>query len=292
MDPRWRGCLPRPSIGELVKVYGNRSPVPWGASAVYLRLLAIFFLLMSCTSVRAADLRVSLSELAGLLDPLVAKTQVRLHNVPSAGIFGAIFDPQAQSYLRFGDTQVALAFDPVTFPLTGIGSGRYAYYMNDISSAKISAKPVGNRLHIIVAFEDKDAELVPACHSGSCGFTRALPVMHWRNPRLVFQLTPRLYRQGITLRTSRVTVGGTFRARCRTSSFLCPIGRRWAESYANKLRRETLPGKILAELNSKENLERIAERFARFLQIGEAGTIRITALNVAKSAVRVNFQVK
>lgn len=261
-----------------------------GVHGVLARLSVLIVAILLSVSARAADLRVSLSELASLLNPILSDTSVRLHNVPSDDIFGGFFDPNQSSYVRFGGNEVPLDIAVGTFPLTGFGSGRYAYYLNDISTERIEVRPQSGTLRLVVTFEDRDAELVGGCASGNCGFTRALPIVQWRNPQVTIHLTPKRYNSGITLVASKVTIDGYFRATCRSNSILCPVGRRWAERYINRLRQRDLPGLILAQLNTAENRQTIADQLAAYMKIGSAGAISVTNVSVSSSTVRVSFR--
>ncbi|MFT5508318.1 MAG: hypothetical protein ACI89J_001393 [Hyphomicrobiaceae bacterium] len=260
----------------------------WGCY-VYRRLLVVLVALLYCTSARAADLRLSLTELSSLVNPILTGTSLRLHNVPSEGIFGGLFDPTKKSYIRFGGTEVELAFPVVKFPLTGIGNGQYAYYLNDIASTKIEVTPTASALVLAISFENDGAELVSSCYSGTCGFAESLPVVHWRRPKIKLHLKPSRYETGITLTASKVVVGGYFKTVCRSGRLFCYLGQSSADNYVNRLRKRYLPAQILKQINSDANRETIAAQLTPYLKLGTAGQISIDRVAVSDGSVRVRF---
>lgn len=253
-------------------------------------LLMIVVLLIGSASAPAADLRLSLAELSSLVNPVLAGTSLRLHNVPSAGIFGGLFDPTKKSFVRFGGTEVPLGFPVVPFPLTGVGDGRYAYYLNDINSTNIEVTPASNALILSIKFESEDAELVSSCYSGTCGFADSLPIVHWRRPQIKLYLKPSRFETGITLTASKVIVGGYFRTVCRAGRLLCYLGQTSADNYVNRLRRRNIPAEILKQLNSGANRETIAAQLTPYLKFGSAGQISIERIAVSDGSLRVRFK--
>ncbi|MFY0610144.1 MAG: hypothetical protein JXQ99_01360 [Hyphomicrobiaceae bacterium] len=243
-----------------------------------------------CASAQAAELRVSFSELAALLNPTLADTSLRLHNVPSEGIFGGLFDPTRTSYVKFGGTEVPLEFPVTKFPLTGIGNGQYAYYLNDINSSSIRVEPAAAALALVIRFESNDAELVSSCFSGTCGFTSALPIVHWRRPHIKLHLTPSRYDSGIALTASKIIVGGRFKTVCRASSLFCLLGQSAADNYINRLRQRYIPRQILTQLNADATREAIAGQLSPYLKLGSTGQVSIRKIAVANGVMRVKFK--
>lgn len=257
---------------------------------MFRRLLFVLLCFAVCSSARAAELRVSLKELASLLNPVLATTKLRLHNVPSDGIFGGLFDPTKSSYASFGGTEVPLDFPVTTFPLTGIGDGRYAYYLNDINSNKIEIRASSNALVLVISFESSDAELVGSCYSGTCGFGGALPIVEWRKPQIRLHLKPTRYENGISLDANRIVVGGHFKTRCRSGNLICLLGQSAADAYINRLRRRFIPAQILKRLNSAATREMIGAQLSQYLRLGTSGQVVIRKVTVGNSAVRVSFR--
>jgi len=246
--------------------------------------------LFCCASVHAAELRVSLAELASLLNPTLAGTNLRLHNVPSEGIFGGLFDPTKGSYVTFGGTEVPLEFPVTKFPLTGVGNGQYAYYLNDINSSSIKIEPTAKALVLVIRFESNDAELVSSCYSGTCGFASVLPIVHWRRPQIRLHLTPTRYETGITLTASKIVVGGRFKTVCRSGSLFCLLGQASADNYINQLRRRYIPAQIVKQINADATRETIAAQLSPYLKLGSTGQVSIKKISVAKGMMRVSFK--
>jgi hypothetical protein len=246
-------------------------------------------MLLCSANANSAELRVSLKELAAVINPIVTKTSVRLHNVPSEGILGGIFDPNSSSHIRLDGTKIPLPFKVRTFPLTRFGSGRYAYYLNDINTESISLHPQSGALVLVIKFEAKDAELVGGCASGTCGFARALPIVQWRKPQVSFTLLPTRLNGGVSLVVSKVSIDGHFRTYCLSGSLLCSLGRSWAERYINDLKKRELPKLVSDILNTDENMQKIADQFSKFLSIGNSGRVAVKDLTVAKASMRLVF---
>ncbi len=259
---------------------------------MFRRLLFVYFCVVFSASSPAAELRVSLKELASLLNPTLASTSLRLHNVPSEGIFGGLFDPSKTSYVNFGGTEVPLEFPVTQFPLTGVGNGRYAYYLNDINSESIRITPSSNALVLDIRFEDSDAELVTSCYSGTCGFTNVLPIVQWRQPRIRLHLKPARFDTGVTLTAVKVVVGGRFKTVCRAGSLFCLLGQSAADNYINRLRRRHIPAQILKQLNSEATRETIGAQLSQYLKLGSSGQVAIEKVSVANKAVRVSFKLQ
>lgn len=260
------------------------------SSYVFRRLLIVYFCIFCSVSSHAAELRVSFTELASLLNPTLAGTSLRLHNVPSEGIFGGLFDPTKTSYVKFGGTEVPLEFPVTKFPLTGVGNGQYAYYLNDINSSSIRIEPTAKALVLVIRFESNDAELVNSCYSGTCGFADVLPIVHWQQPRIRLHLTPSRYETGITLTASKIVVGGRFKTSCRAGSLFCLLGQASADNYINRLRRRYIPAQILKQLNADATRETIAAQLSPYLKLGSTGQVSIKKIAVSKGVVRVSFK--
>lgn len=253
--------------------------------------LSLFIVFLVCSlNARAADLRLSLTELSSLVNPILSGTNLRLHNVPSAGIFGGLFDPTKKSFVRFGGTEVALGFPVVPFPLTGIGDGRYAYYLNDINSTSIAVTPTADALVLSIKFESEDAELVSSCYSGTCGFAASLPIVHWHRPQIKLYLKPSKFETGITLTASKVIVGGYFKTVCRAGRLLCYLGQTSADNYVNRLRKRNIPAEIVKQINSEANRETIAAQLTPYLRLGSAGQISIERVTAKNGSVYVRFE--
>ena len=258
--------------------------------SVFRRICLAVASLFCCAGGYAAELRVSFVELAAVLNPILDETGLRLHNVPSEGILGGLFDPTKTSYVKFGGTEVPLEFPVTKFPLTGIGNGQYAYYLNDINSSSIRVEPTAKALVLAIRFESNDAELVSSCYSGTCGFASVLPIVHWRRPQVRLHLTPSRFDTGITLTVSKIIVGGRFKTVCRASSLFCLLGQSAADNYINRLRKRYIPSQLLKQLNAGAARETIAARLSPYLNLGGSGRVSIRKIAVANGSIRVRFK--
>ena len=79
--------------------------------------------------VAAAELKISLAELAKILTVTIGDAKLRLHNLP-----GGAIDFTAGSSLTIGSTQVPLPVPARTFVVAGT---TYAYYVNNLNSGPI-----------------------------------------------------------------------------------------------------------------------------------------------------------
>ena len=90
---------------------------------------------------RAAELKITLTELARILAATLGDAKLRLHNVPVG-----TFSFTAGSSFKLGSTSVPIPIPARSFM---VGGTTYAFYVNDLNSKKIAISAVPDRKSIV-----------------------------------------------------------------------------------------------------------------------------------------------
>lgn len=234
--------------------------------------------------VPAADLKISLSELARILAVTLQNPRIRLHNVP-----GGFIDMAPSSSLGIGSATVALKVDPKSFEIAG---ATYGYYVNELNSQSVSIAAVPSALRIAVVFESADPEIVGRCITGLCVASAALPQLQWQAPSITIDLTPVWVNGKLSLDAKRVEVGGSFLAECLNGGFfagsICKLALPKARGVAATLKTEV--AKNLKDLiNGPQAQAQIAEGLKPYLRFGPVGEVRFSKVAVDSQNVTISF---
>lgn len=232
----------------------------------------------------AADLKISLSELARILTVTLQNPKIRLHNVP-----GGLIDMTPTSSMSVGNTTVPLKVDPRSFEIAG---GIYGYYVNELNSQSVTITAVPSALRISVVFESEGPEIVGRCISGLCVSNDALPQLQWQAASIIIDLTPVWVAGKLSLDAKKVEVGGTFLAECPGGGFIsgsiCKLALPKAKGVAATLKNEI--SKSLKDLiNGPVAQEQLAQGLRPFLRFGPVGEVRFSKVTVDSQNVTITF---
>ena len=240
---------------------------------------------MRGASAQAAELKISLAELAKILSASLGEPKLRLHNVP-----GGVFSLASGSSLTLGSTSVPIPIPARSFVVAGT---TYAYYVNDLNSKKISISAVPSALRFTITFDDTGPEVIGKCASGFCFGDGLLPEIEWNAPVVIIDLAPVLTANGLSLVAKRVDVAGTFAPDCNGatgifSGSLCKIVLPQARKSTANLKTD-LNAALTTQLNAPEMQAKLATAMKSFLKFGPAGEVRFTKVAVDSDTLTLTF---
>lgn len=233
----------------------------------------------------AAELKISLAELARILTATLGDPKLRLHNVP-----GGTFDFTPGSSLKIGTTTVPIPIPARSFE---VGGTTYAYYINDLNSKKIAVSAVPSALRFTITFDDTGPELIGRCVSGFCVSDSALPEIEWNAPVVTVDLTPVWIAGNLSLDAKRVDVGGTFAPDCNAatgifSGSLCKFVLPQARKATAKLKTD-LNAALMAQINAPDIQAKLASGLRSYLKFGPVGEVRFSKIAVDSENVTLTF---
>ncbi len=236
--------------------------------------------------IAAADLKLSLAELARILNSTLKNPQVRLHNLPSAGIF----DLTAGSSFSLGGQTVPISgVDPRSFEVAG---ATYAYYINELNSQSVLVSAVPSALRVTIVFESEAPEIVGRCISGLCVSNASLPELQWQAPSVTVDLTPVWVNGRLSLDAKRVEVGGSFVPECPGGGFfsgsVCRLVLPKARGVAATLKTEVAK-QLKDVINGAAAQAAIADGLRPFLRFGPVGEVRFSRVAVDAQTVTISF---
>jgi hypothetical protein len=243
-------------------------------------------LMMAATAVPspAAELRISLAELARILTTTLGDAKLRLHNVP-----GGALDFTPGSSLTIGTTSVTLPIPGRSFE---VGVSSYAYYINELNSTKVTISAVPGALRIRIDFESDGPELVGRCVSGLCVGSSGLPEIQWNTPSISVDVAPVSVAGILSLNAKRVEVGGTFAPDCKAatglfSGSLCNAVLPQARKATAKLKTD-LNTTLMSQINGPEIQAKLTGAM-RALKLGPAGEIRFSRVALEGDTLALTF---
>jgi len=251
-------------------------------------IACVVALIAAMTMVRpvaAADLKISLAELARILNATLKSPKVRLHNLP-----GGLLDLTPSSSFSLGGSTVALqGVEPRSFEIAG---ATYGYYINELNSQSVTISAVPSALRITIVFESELPEVVGRCISGLCVSAAALPELEWQAPSVTIDLTPVWVNGKLSLDAKRVDVGGSFVPQCPGGGFfsgsVCRLVLPKAKGVAATLKTEV--GKQLRDvINGPAAQTQIADGLRPFLRFGPVGEVRFSRVAVDAQNVTISF---
>jgi len=233
----------------------------------------------------AAELRVTLTELAHGVARVAAGAELRLDNAPSALVQRA-----PGSSLTIAGRTFAIPIPVRTFDRAG---ARYAYYLSDIGSAGIAVAPEAGALRLTITFEEEGAEFIGRCVLGLCPPVGALPEIEWIRPSLAIDLLPIQLGEALSLEVRGAAIGGVFQPRCGASGglvsrTLCNAVLPEARAATSRLRADLEQG-LTAHLNAPEVQTKLADGLKGYLAVGGEGGVRIRSVEVEAGVLEVSF---
>ncbi len=249
--------------------------------------LVIAFAMMAgaAAPASAAELKISLSELARIVAATVGDAKLRLHNVP-----GGTFDFAAGSSLNLGSTSVPIPIQARSFV---VGGTTYAFYVNDLNSKKITISAAPGALRFTITFDDTGPEVVGRCLSGFCLSDSSLPEIEWNSPMVTFDLVPVSIGGNLSLVAKRVDVSGTFAPDCNAatgifSGSLCKFILPQARKATANLKTD-LNAALMKQLNAPELQAKLASVLGGVLKFGPVGQVSFSKVVVDSDNVTMTF---
>lgn len=237
---------------------------------------------------KAAELRVSYAELAGLVQKAIGNATIHLHNKP-VSISSLL---TTTSYVAIGGQQIEVPLAPKSFDVLG---STYAYYVDDVNSSAIRVTPVAGALRLTLQFESKGAELSGGCVKGNCGLVDALPVINWDDSSVTIDLVPTRANGSLALQAKAVQIGGTLKPSCTGaggffSDLSCDAALPFASRAIAKLKPE-LSATLKDKINDPALQASVAGQIQQRLTIGGFGTVAITDVASDSKGVTVTFKI-
>lgn len=231
----------------------------------------------------AAELKISYTELSGILRSVLGDAKLHLHNKP-----GGILDMTAGSYFAIAGKQFDL---PLPLKSFGVLGSTYAYYVDDLNSQQITAESIPGAVRLVLTFAPK-ATLAGTCLAGDCGLTNALPSITWRGGTISIDVVPVHLGLSLALEVRGVKIGGNFSANCLGSGVIskgaCNLALGYARRTVTNLKPE-IASKIKDQVNDAAAQTKVAEGLKSHLKVGEAGAFDITGVRTDSSVVRISF---
>jgi hypothetical protein len=247
-------------------------------------LLALLASTGAAPRVSAAELRVTLTELAGVVQTVMGDAKLHLDNAP-----GGLFSGSGGSYLAVAGKQTAFPLPSKSFDVLG---STYTYYVEDLNSQSIRVSATPTALRLLLTFDTKAAELTGGCISGDCGLTTALPKIAWKNGTVTIDVVPVRAGSSIALQAKSVTIGGVLTAQCASgglfSSGTCKLALPWANRTIAKLKPD-IAAKLKDKVNDPASQDAVAEGLKQYIAVGSAGKIAVTGITTDQKAVTISF---
>lgn len=233
----------------------------------------------------AAELKISLAELARILTVTLGEPALRLHNVPGGAIN---FTPG--SSLKLGSTTIPIPVPARTFDVAGT---TYAYYVNEINSTSIKVSAVPSALRFTVKFSTNGPALIGKCVTGFCLSDGILPEIQWSKPSVTFDLTPVYINGNLSLDLKRVDIGGTFTPDCNAaggifSGGICDLALPKARAAARTLKSD-LDKTLKDQVNAPDIQTKLASGLRSYLKFGPVGEARFSKVQVDADYVTLTF---
>jgi hypothetical protein len=247
--------------------------------------LAALLIAGSVVPAAAAELKISLSELARILTATLGQPKLRLHNVP-----GGLINLTPGSSLTLGNTSVPLPIPARTFQ---VGGSTYAYYINELNSKAITVSAVPSALRFTMTFENTGPEVIGRCLSGFCVSDSSLPEIQWNSPVVQIDLTPVWINGNLSLNAKRVDIGGTFSPDCDMatgifSGSLCRVVLPQARKATATIKTD-LNKVLLEQINAPDIQAKLASGLRSYLKFGPVGEVRFSKVTVDADFVTLTF---
>ncbi len=234
----------------------------------------------------AAELRISFTELAGIVQAVLGDAKLHLHNKPAS-----IFALTDGSHLAFAGKEIAVPLQPKSFNVLG---SSYAYFVDDLNSQSIRVSPIASAVRLTLNFDSKADNLVGGCVSGDCSLAGALPKILWKDGTVAIDVAPVHFGSSISLQVKHVSIGGPLSARCDGSGSLfsnsaCRIALGFANRTITRLKPD-IAAMIQDKVNNAETQTKVAEGLKKYLVVGTAGELAVTRVTSDAKAVTIGFE--
>ena len=252
---------------------------------IFAWMIGVALMVGAYTPASAAELKISLTELARILTVTLGEPKLRLHNVP-----GGALDFTPGSSLKLGSTTVAIPIPARTF---SVGGTTYAYYVNEVNSSKITISAVPSALRFTVVFATNGPALVGRCVTGFCFSDSILPEITWTKPAVTFDLTPVWINGNLSLDLKRVDISGTFTPDCNAangifSGGICDLALPKARGATRTLKTD-LDKALKDQVNAPEIQAKLAAGLRSYLKFGPVGEARFSRVQVDADTVTLTF---
>ncbi|MEQ1670392.1 MAG: hypothetical protein ABL893_06005 [Hyphomicrobium sp.] len=251
---------------------------------LFLTFAAALGCLLAPQQAAAAELRITLNELAGVVQAVLGPSKLHLDNKP-----GGLFSGGTGSSWTIAGKETAIPLPAKSFRLMG---STYAYYVEDLNSKSISVTAAPAAVRLMLAFEDKAADLKGACVSGDCGLAAALPKIIWKSGTVTIDVVPVRLGSSITLQVKNVAIGGLMSAKCGGAGIIadgaCSVALTFAKRTIANLKPE-IAATLKAKVNDSATQEAVANGLKTYLAVGPAGEIAITGVTSDAKSVRITF---
>ena len=212
----------------------------------------------------------------------------KLHTLDAIGRLDDAYGGAASSHKRLAQGRHLQA---KSFNVLG---SSYAYYADDINSQSITVSAVEHAVRLTLNFETKASAMVAGCVSNDCALTAAMPQIGWRDGAVMIDVTPVQSGTSLTLQVKRVSIGGPLTPRCLGSNNViatsaCRLALSWANKTIAKLKPE-IAAKMTEKVNDPETQAKVADGLKKYLTIGTAGELAITAVRSDSTSVTIAFQ--
>ncbi len=242
--------------------------------------------LLCAAHASAAELRIPLTELAGVIQAVIGDAKLHLHNKPAS-----LLNMTSASHLAIAGKEVPIPLAPKSFSVLG---STYAYYADDLNSDSIRVSAATSAVRLTLNFETKAANIIGGCVSGDCGLTDALPKILWTNGTVAIDVVAIHFGSSISLQVKNVTIGGLISARCEpTGNFFSDSACKAGLSYANRTIAKLKPdiaAKIKDHVNASETQSKVADGLKKYLALGPSGELAITSVTTSEKSVTIAFQ--
>ena len=233
----------------------------------------------------AAELKITLAELARILSVTLGDAKLRLHNVPPS-----LLDLSPGSSLTIGAVSVPVPVPARTFV---VGGTTYAYYVNNLNSGPITISAVPSALRFTIPFVTSGPALIGKCEAGFCVSDQFLPEIQWAKAVVSFDLTPVWINGDLSLDLKAVNIGGTFTPDCNAaggifSGGICGLVLPKARAAARTLKTD-LAKSLQDQINAPEMQAKLAAGLRSYLKFGPAGEARFSKVTVDATMVTLTF---
>ncbi len=233
----------------------------------------------------AAELRITLSELAGLVQAVAGDAKIHLNNKPGGFLAGT-----SASYFAIAGKETPIPLAPKSFALFG---STYAYYVDDLNSESIKISAAGSAVRLTLKFQP-NAVISGGCISGECGLAGALPKIVWKNGTIDIDVVPVHFKNSLALEVRNIAISGALSARCVSTGNIfsdgaCKAGLGYANRTIAKLKPD-LAAKVKDKVNDPATQAGVADGLRKYLTVGPSGAIAITNVTRDAKGVTISFQ--
>ena len=236
-------------------------------------------------SASAAELRISLAELAGVVQAVIGDAKVHLNNKP-----GGLLNFSSGSYAQVAGQQIDVPLAPKSFEVLG---STYAYYVNDLNSNSSKLRPCRPRCGSHSASRARALSWSPAASRAAVRLPTHFRSSDWNNGTVSIDVVPVRYGTSMALQVKSVSIGGTMQAKLRQlRRILLRRGLRAGVAVGQPRNLETsadLAAMLKDKVNDPQIQAGVATNIKKHLALGSAGEITITNVVTDAKGVTITF---